>query len=43
MALETIIVSEAYLEEMQCLDSIDIVGASNALEIDAAGMIKEIY
>lgn len=43
MDLETLIVSEAYLEEMQCLDSIDIVGASNALEIDATGMMKEIY
>jgi hypothetical protein len=42
MDLETILVSEAYLEEMQCLDTIDIVGESNELEIDARGMMKEI-
>ena len=42
MDLETIVVSEAYLEELQCLDSIDIVGASSSLDIGAWGMMKEI-
>lgn len=42
MDLETIVVSEAYLEEMQYLDNIEIVGASNSLDIGARGMMMEL-
>ncbi len=43
MDLETIAVSEAYLKELQCLDSIAIVGASRSLDIGARGMMAEIF
>ena len=43
MDLETIVVSEAYLEEMQYLDNIEIVGASNSLDIGARGMMMELW
>ncbi len=42
MDLETIVVSEVYLEEMQYLDNIEIVGASNSLDIGARGMMMEL-
>jgi len=40
MDLEHIIVSEAYLEEMQCIGGIEIVGESRSLGIDTNGMMK---
>lgn len=42
MDLETIVVSEAYLEETQYLDNSEIVGASNSLDIGARGMMMEL-
>ena len=42
MDLETIVVSEVYLEEMQYLDNIEIVGASNSLDIGARGLMMEL-
>ncbi len=42
MDLETMFVSEPYREELSCNDAIDIVGESDSLDFDGAGMMKEI-
>jgi len=42
MDLETLFVSEPYREALCCLDSIEIVGVSDVLNFDGAGMIPAI-
>lgn len=43
MELENILVSEAYLEEMQGNETVEIVSESNALKLDTTGMIRERF